>query len=394
MRVLHISPSYAPAYIYGGPIQTIERLVAAIELHGVEQRVVTTNANGETTLDVPEGWTSRNGVKTNYLHRWRAPDIAPSVLSEAFDSSQWADLVHVSGVFCVTSVLGLLAARAAGRPIILSIHGALQPVAMQIHQKRKQAWLQMFSRIYENVDIFHATAAHEACAIQNTFGMNRRLVIIPNGDEPISDAIVSDLRRVAPSTPPVIGMIGRLHPIKAVDRVLDALVILHRRGLTANLEFAGPVQDASYRDALLNQAQRIGLASHFKLLGPLHDMDKLRFYARCSVLVVASHSENFGNVVVEALNVQTPVVASLGTPWAELANVGCGAWVENQPQSLADAIAPFLISPEYRNKAGVAGRLLVQQKYTWPTVARQMVETYAAEIQRHRSASGCSRLGC
>ena len=389
-----MTPSYAPAYGYGGPIQSVERLVAALATLGVDQRVLTTNADGDRTLAVSRGWTSRNGVPTKYLPRWRAPDIAPSLLPEAFESSRWADVVHVTGVFCVPSVLGLMAARAAGKPTILSTRGALQPVAMQTRQSRKQAWLQLFSHVYDEVGMFHATAAHEARAIEQTFGAGRRVVIIPNGTEPVSDAEVSGLLGEATCEPPVIGMLGRLHPIKAVDRVLDALDLLQRAGVVARLQFAGPVQDLAYRDSLLAQADRLGLANRFELLGPLYGKEKLRFYARCSVLVVASHSENFSNVVVEALNLRTPVVASLGTPWAELAEVGCGAWVANQPESLADAIAPFITSSKVRLEAGAAGRQLVQRKYTWPTIARQMAEVYDTEVCRSHAATAAGPTGC
>jgi len=387
MRVLHVTPYYAPAYEFGGPVQSLERLVAELSSLGIEQRVVTTNANAGGVLDVARGWTSRNGVPTKYLPQWRMPYITPSVLPEAHDSARWADIVHVSGVFYVPSVLGLSAARLARKPTVLSIHGALQPVAMQTRQARKQAWLRMFCRLYDDVGVFVATASHEARAIEDTFGAHRRLAIIPNATEPVSDAQVIALRATAAFDPSVIGMIGRLHPIKAVDRVLDAMAVLRRAGLATRLKFAGPIQDLAYRDALMKQAEQLGLSSHFELLGPLYGADKLRFYAHCSVLVVASHSENFGNVVVEALNVRTPVVASRGTPWAELADLNCGAWVENQPQSLADAIAPFITSPELRRRAGEAGRQLVQSKYTWPTVARQMVELYDAEIHRHLGAT-------
>lgn len=383
MRVLHVTPSYAPAYGYGGPVQSVERLVATLSTLGVEQRVVTTNANWDRTLDVPRGWTSRNGVPTRYLRRWLAPDIAPFLLPEALDCSRWADLVHINTVFCVPSVFALLAARAVERPVVYSVRGALQPVAMQTRRGRKQAWLQLFSRLYNEVGIFHATAQHEARAIQDTFGANRRLAIIPNGTDRLSDREVDNLRGQGTSDPPVIGMLGRLHPIKAVDCVIEALHLLRRDGVTARLQFVGPVQDIAYRDALLVQAERLGLADHFELCGPLYGEAKLRFYARCSVLVVASHSENFSNVVVEALNVRTPVVASLGTPWADLANLGCGAWVANQPRPLADAIAPFVTSPDARARAGEAGRALVLQKYTWPTVARQMAEVYEQEIRRY-----------
>ena len=391
MRVLHVTPYFAPAYVYGGPVQSREQLVRELSHLGVEQRVVTTNADGDRVLDAKRGWNSRDGVPTIYLPQWTSPYFAPSVLPVAFDSCRWADIVDISGVFYVPSVLGLSAARLAHKPTVLSTHGALQPVAMQTREGRKRAWLQAFSRLYDGVGTFHATASHEARAIRETFGQNRDVCTIPNGTQTLSDVEVLGLCSESPYDATVIGMMGRLHPIKAIDRVLEAMAILRRGGIVTKLKFAGPIQDTTYRDALIKQAERLGLSNHFELLGPLYGRDQLRFYAHCGVLVVASHSENFGNVVVEALNVRTPVVASHGTPWAELAELACGAWVDNQPESLAAAIAPFITSPDLRRRAGEVGRQLVQRKYTWPTIARQMIQVYDAEIHRHHGLVGAMK---
>lgn len=388
MRVLHITPSYAPAYVYGGPIVSLEGMVSAIASLGVEQRLITTNANGSRVLPTPKDWTQRHGVPVLYVRRWFAPDIAPRILSVATQQMDWADVVHVSSVFCLPSVLGLIAARTAQKPTVLSVHGALQPGAMKTGTDRKRAWLGAFRPMYETVDCFHATAGPEADAIRQTFGESRRIVEIPNGTSPISDHALRMLRTKYPCQPSLIGMLGRLHPIKAVDRVLEALAILHRRGVHANLQFAGPVQDKVYRDRLVLRAKELGLSGHFELVGPQFGAKQVAFYSRCAVLVVASHSENFSNVVIEALNVETPVVASLGTPWAELPRVGCGAWVENRAETLADAIAPFLASPDLRRAAGAAGRQLVQKKYTWPTIAQHMAEAYEAVV-RNRQTPPC-----
>lgn len=384
MRVLHVTPFCAPAYSYGGPIRSIEGRVSALSSLGVEQRIITTNADGRRTLDVSRGWIRRDGALVKYLRRWARPDITPCTLSEVGRWSDWADVVHVAGVFYVPSILGLLAARVASKPIVLSVQGALQPTAMETGTPRKRAWLQMFAGVYRDVAAYHATAEHEALAIRNEIGSRSQVVVIPNGTHPLSDEEVRTLRERTPCDRRVIGMLGRLHPIKAVDRVLEAVALLHRRGIRARLEFAGPIQEPDYRDMLVKQANRLGLSGDFQLRGPLYGAEQLQFYARCGLLVVASHSENFGNVVVEALNVETPVIASLGTPWAELPEAGCGAWVENRPESLADTISRFLCDPDAQRRAGVAGRRLVKEKYTWPSVARRLLEAYDWVIQRHR----------
>lgn len=54
-------------------------------------------------------------------------------------------------------------------------------------------------------------------------------------------------------------------------------------------------------------------------------------------------SENFGNVVIEALSQGTPVVASHGTPWSGLVDNQAGYWIENTPEEIARSI-DFVLS--------------------------------------------------
>ena len=77
----------------------------------------------------------------------------------------------------------------------------------------------------ERVDCFHATALPETAAIRRTFGEHHRVVEIPNGTAPVSDEELRALHMSHPCQPGSIGMLGRLHPIKAVDLVIEALAV-------------------------------------------------------------------------------------------------------------------------------------------------------------------------
>src|SRR5262249_10922099 len=90
--------------------------------------------------------------------------------------------------------------------------------------------------------------------------------------------------------------------------------------------------------------------------------------------VVPSFTENFCNVIAESLARGVPVIASKGTPWQRVNEIGCGLWVDNDPESLAGAIqrARWMQLSEM----GERGREWMQRDFSWPGVAEQMHRQY------------------
>ena len=72
MKVLHVVPSFHPAYVYGGPIQSSYELCSNLAGLGCEVRVLTTDANGlEQVVDVETAREVRmpEGFQVRYCHR-------------------------------------------------------------------------------------------------------------------------------------------------------------------------------------------------------------------------------------------------------------------------------------------------------------------------------------
>ncbi len=70
MRILHVTPSYKPAYIYGGTIESVACLCEAFVAMGHDLHVFTTAANGTEELDVPLGKdVIVDGVPVTYFKR-------------------------------------------------------------------------------------------------------------------------------------------------------------------------------------------------------------------------------------------------------------------------------------------------------------------------------------
>jgi hypothetical protein len=138
VRVLHVTPYFAPAFVYGGPPRSILALCRAQQAAGLDVQVLTTTANGATSLpEMPQG-TTYDDVPVKYfpvrgpaLLFW-APDLAAALESEAAH----ADVIHTHGLFNVPAWQAHRAAKSHDRPLVVSARGMLEPEARAHHALR------------------------------------------------------------------------------------------------------------------------------------------------------------------------------------------------------------------------------------------------------------------
>jgi glycosyltransferase involved in cell wall biosynthesis len=109
-------------------------------------------------------------------------------------------------------------------------------------------------------------------------------------------------------------------------------------------------------------------------VGQVEEPDKEALFQAADMVIVPSHLENFCVVVAEALAHGIPVVASRGTPWPRLESEGCGLWVDNRPESLAQAIDQIERMP--LADMGKKGRAWMKSEFSWEQVGRRMLELY------------------
>ena len=261
------------------------------------------------------------------------------------------DMVHVNSLFYPGSVVFVVLARMLGKAVVWSPHGELSAVALGSSPRRKRLVLPVFRWLSKAV-VFHATSAGEVKQIQHQFGGTTRVFEQPNRME----LSIRRTRAAQPNAfPPYLLFMGRLHSVKGINRLLDALAqsTLFRAG-PYTLTIAGP-DDGSYQ-TLLNQTKRLGLIDKVQFIGLVTGEVKAQLLADALVTILPSHSENFGVVVIESLAQGTPVIAATGTPWQRLETEGAGHWVGNDRASLQQAIETYLTMPAddyetYRNRA-------------------------------------------
>jgi glycosyltransferase involved in cell wall biosynthesis len=99
-------------------------------------------------------------------------------------------------------------------------------------------------------------------------------------------------------------------------------------------------------------------------IGHVSGPEKDFLYASSYFTLLLSHSENFGNVVVESLCQGTPVITSKGTPWEDIDRYKAGFWIENAPSAIAKVIDKIIIldSAEY-NAYRLNSRYFVESNF-------------------------------
>ncbi|MCA9582780.1 MAG: glycosyltransferase, partial [Myxococcales bacterium] len=138
--------------------------------------------------------------------------------------------------------------------------------------------------------------------------------------------------------------------------------------------------DGDYARTLQQRAEgTVPDAGRIEWLGSIDAEARTKLFADSDVLVLPSHMENFGMVVVEALAAGVPVIASDRTPWKSLEERDCGKWVPNGPESLRRAITALADAP--LADMGARGRAFMEESFSWETVAGRFRELYASMLR-------------
>ncbi|MDI1433169.1 glycosyltransferase [Polyangium sorediatum] len=379
LRVLHVIPSFWPATRYGGPIEGVLRLCQRLLGLGVTVEVVTTDADGAGDLAVPHAEkTLAEGVPVRYFPRrprTRFAVSAPLALHLAREIPRW-DLVHVTALFSFSSAATMALARRAGVPAVLSPQGTLMPWAIGSKRWKKAPYFELVERknVLSAAGV-HATSDEEAREILHHVP-GARTFVVPNGVD------VPDVLPDVPREKARIVFLGRIHPVKGFDVLVPALARVAAILPEVETLVAGPDEDGEQArvEALL---ARVTPRPRVRFLGPVYGKEKQELLASATVLVLPSHGENFGIVVAEALAAGTPVVVSKACPWKILEERGAGAWVENTPERIAEALLLILEDPARARRMGEAGRA-VAAGYGWDAIAKQMLTQYEALALRRR----------
>ncbi len=274
------------------------------------------------------------------------------------------------------NLLSLLLARRCGVPFtVRTQHGFPEP--FQGLSNLRHTALQLLDRVTGRLwaDLVIGVSTEMMPRLRCTYG--RRAVRVRNGID--LSAVHSTLSREQariklglPASAPVIGLVGRLEPIKRGDLFLHSASLFKQDVPEAHFVIVG---SGSQKHLLKHQAATAGLGDCTHFLG--HREDVYDVLKALDVLVICSDHEGLPIGLLEALWLGVPVVArGVGGILEVLGNDDCGLVTTSSPEHIAHACHRILHDSVLRGHLRRNAERRVFEEYSLPWSADGVVYLY------------------
>ena len=325
-----------------------------------------------------------------------SPDLLPVLDPKA-------DLLYAATLWKYPSWAALQWAERNGKPMMAAPHGSLDAWALSNAAWKKKIAAALFkNRQLHKATCLRALCQSEAEAIR-AYGLTQPIAVIPNGVDLPDFTETRDEGRGAraddqSSEKKTLLFLGRIHPKKGLPNLIRGFkkaIDSRRSTLDApwQLVIAGWDQGGHEAELIL-LCQQLGLSFSHKMhkmdsssafslqssvlfFGPAFGEEKQALLRRADAFVLPSLSEGLPMSVLEAWSYRLPVVmtpeCNLPEGFAADAAIRIETLVESITQGL-DSL--FSMSASDLQAMGTKGRALVEDRFTWKTIAAQMREVY------------------
>ena len=190
-------------------------------------------------------------------------------------------------------------------------------------------------------------------------GRGRPPLVVPNGVDTAFWCPDPEAPTTPGAGPPTVVSVGRFRRVKGHDVLLDAFAHVLQFVPDARLVLVG---DGPDREALVGQAERLGVDGAVEFTGLLDSEGTRAQLRRATVFALPSRGEGLPVSLLEALATGVPAVASAvgGVP-AVMAGGGGTTVPSEDPDALANALAPYLLDPDWAARVGREGRLQARE---------------------------------
>lgn len=341
---------------------------------------------------------SEKGIPTE----WQAfnckafPKIGPGSLHFGIGVDRWLRrTMPKTDIMSLESVWLYIGARMANWcvenkvPYMITAHGNFNAVALGISTWKKQMAIRTFAgKLLKNATCYHALNQAEYRAIRD-YGINQPVCVVPNGIDMPDDSTGNTRDGIPPECQGrrTCLYLGRLHPIKGLDRLIKAWAIV-RPSPDWQLVLAGGDSDGCL-SRLQDLVRAEGLQGCVKFAGYVEGEIKAAWLRMADFYVLPSHSEGMPMAALEAMAFGTPALLTDACNLQEAATARSAMVVPSTTEGITSGILDMTSKTETELTAmGMNARLFVAREYDWDMVCSKLESVYEWMIGR-AAMPGC-----
>jgi len=180
--------------------------------------------------------------------------------------------------------------------------------------------------------------------------------------------------------------VGVLSRHRRTEDAIEAVGILHRKGLNVRLIIVGSPQRApGYADYLQGVVKLKGLSGIVTLVfDDVSEVELLGYYGACDVLVYPNENQTWGLAPLEAMACGKPTIVSRGAGVHEVLEDGETAMLvpPRRPDLIARKMEELIRNEELRKEIAERGREFVTRSFSWEKCARRMLSVFEEAISK------------
>jgi glycosyltransferase involved in cell wall biosynthesis len=370
MRILTLSYEFPP--LGGGGSKVVAGLSRQLASLGHTVDVITMGYRGLPRREQVDGVTVYRVPCLRFSTSVCTPPELASYLCSAIPLAlrlareNRYDINHTHFIF-PDGLAALLVKKRTGLPYVVTAHGSDVP-SFNPHRFRLMHRLlgPVWQRVVAGADRIISPSRHLSHLIRQSRDATR-IDLIPNGIDP------TRYRADRPRARRVL-VVSRLFERKGVQHLLQALDGLQ---VDHQVEIVG---SGPYLPALKSMAGQLSTSISFRgwLDGASPELKEL--YETSSIFVLTSEMENFPIVLLEAMAAGLAIITTRGTGCDEVVGDAAVLVQPRDPRGLRNALVRLMRDPELCRRLGMAARARLEQKFGWPAVARQYLQTYSASV--------------
>jgi glycosyltransferase involved in cell wall biosynthesis len=381
LRILHVSPFFSPRM--GGMPLAVHQTAFHLTQRGHSNTVLTSD------FDLRDSQFPEAGYRLVALPASFARGgfyVTPGLPGWIQEHIREFDVIHMHTVRTYQNIFVRQAALRERIPYVISAHGTLPITRHKWFAKRAFDAL-AGSAVQRDAQRWIAVSPKEREQYQQAGIPSRKIKLIFNGlasedfnNLPENGTFRNQIPGITPDTPLIL-FLGRIHPLKDVDYLIDAFAEFRNVRPQSVLLIAGPDDGDLHR--LRRRTEMHKLTGPVRFVGPLDRQARLAALVDADVLAHPSASEIFGFVVFEALLCGTPVIVNAASGAGQIVKAaGCGYTIPRRDVSaFSKTIYRALTDSSSNHDLVSRGQAFIGEQMNWTRIVRDVERAYAEAME-------------